>query len=162
MTNSVAINLNDLSFREIVIAEIEEADSVPDGESYIKDFAESSSQKVDRLEYQLSQWIYSTVLPQKWYAEEIAPPTIECKNKAESTVSKLYKDFHLYPIRISASIEEGMFIKYVNHENKRELSIEIYNDLDIAAIITKNSEVILSKDIADESFSEVHRLFHSA
>lgn len=161
MTSSLAINLNELPFRKIVISEPEKIDTIPDEDIYIKEFAESSKQTIDRLENQISQWIYSVVLPQKWHTEEIAPPTIECKNKAESAALKLYKDFHLHPIRISPSIEEGIFIKYVNHENKRELSIEIYNDLDIAAIITKNNEIIFSRDIYDESFSEVHKVFNS-
>ncbi|MEE8329508.1 MAG: hypothetical protein V3R54_06220 [Thermodesulfovibrionia bacterium] len=161
MTSSLAINLNELPFKEIVITEPEKIDTISDEDIYNKEFAEKSKQTFDRLENQISQWIYSVVLPQKWLTEEIVPPTIECKNKAESTALKLYKDFHLHPIRISPSIEEGIFIKYVNHENKKELSIEIYNDLDIAAIITKNNEIIFSRDISDESFSEIQRIYHT-
>lgn len=161
MTNSVALDLNDLTFREIIISEIEKVSTIPDEDVYIKDFSESSKQTVDRLEHQLSHWVYSVARPKKWDAEEIAPPTVECKNKTESTVLNFYKNFQLHPIRISASIEEGIFIKYINHENQKELSIEIYNDLDIAASITKHNEIIFTKDISDESFSEVHRVFHS-
>ncbi len=161
MTNSIALNLSELPFRKIIISEIEKVSTSPDEDVYIEEFSESSKQTVDRLEQQISPWVYSVARPEKWDAEEISPPTVECKNKTESTVLNFYKNFQLYPTRISASIEEGIFIKYINHENQKELSIEIYNDLDIAAIITRHNEILFKKDISDESFSEVHRVFHS-
>ena len=42
-----------------------------------------------------------------------------------------------------------------------DLNIEIYNDLNVAAIVTENEETITSRDIYDESFSEIYRTFYS-
>lgn len=119
--------------------------------------------ELDRFSEELTSWVDSVLLPEKWIFEGIHPPTIECKNLAKSVVLKLYNDFSIYPVRISATVEEGIFIKYTNHINKRELSIEVYNDLDIAAIITKEKEIIASMDIldiSDENFSEIFRIFY--
>ena len=87
---------------------------------------------------QLNHWVDSVNIPQKWVEEGIHPPTLECRKLAKSVVLQLLKEHQLYPSRISATIEEGVFVNYVNHINKRNLSIEIYNDLDIAAIITRD------------------------
>lgn len=90
-------------------------------------------------------------ISEEWISEGIHPPTVESKKLAKSVILKLYKDFSIYPIRISATVEEGTFIKYINRINKLELSIEIYNDMDIAAIITKGKEIITSMDILSMS-----------
>ncbi len=115
--------------------------------------------KIDRLLTQLEYWVSSASLSQKRINEGLYPPTVECKELAKNIVSGLYAEHSLYPIRVSATVEEGVFIKYINHINKKELSIEIYNDLDIAALVTKGKEIIASKDIVDESFSEIYRIF---
>lgn len=119
--------------------------------------------ELDRFSEELRHWVDSVLLSEKWISEGIHPPTVECKNLAKSVVLKLYKDFSIYPVRISATVEEGIFIKYINHINKRELSIEVYNDLDTAAIITKEKEIIASmdiQDISDEYFSKIFRIYY--
>lgn len=157
--DSMAIELKDLTFRRVDVFTSENEEAVPDEETYIRDF-KKSMQTIDKLEHQLMLWISSVTLPKRLLSENIAPPTIECKNQAQATILKLYKDFSLYPIRISASIEEGIFIKYINHKNQRELSIEIYNDSEVAAIVTKYNETIVSRDIHNESFSEIYKIFY--
>lgn len=159
-TNSMAIDLNDFFFTRVAIIAPENDEAVPDKEIYSEKL-EKSIQTIDKLEQQLILWVDSVTLPKRLLSENIAPPTIECKNKAQSIVSNLHKNFSLHPIRISASIEEGIFIKYTNYINQRELSIEVYNDLNVAAIITKNDEIITSRDIYNESFSEIYKIFYS-
>ena len=127
-------------------------------EKYIEAYTE-----LDRFSEELRHWVDSVSLPEKWISEGIHPPTVECKNLAKSVILKFYKDFSMYPISISATIEEGIFIKYINHINKLELSLEIYNDMDIAAIITKGKKIIFSRDIpyiSDEYFSEIFGIFY--
>lgn len=115
--------------------------------------------KIDQKIIQLCYQILSVSLSQRWIDEGIFQPTAECKKLATNVVLKLYNEYDIYPTRISATVEEGIFIKYVNYINKKELSIEIYNDLDIASLVTKDKEIITSKDIVDESFSEMYRIF---
>ncbi|MGO9613841.1 MAG: hypothetical protein ACLPX5_12500 [Dissulfurispiraceae bacterium] len=114
---------------------------------------------LDPISIELAQWVHSVSLPKKWSDEGIYPPTIDCKNLTRTIVTKLYENYSLYPVRISASVEEGIFLKYLNHSTKRELDIEIYNDFDIAAIITTDKEIIESLDIADESFEMAYTIF---
>ena len=107
----------------------------------------------------MNHWVDSVNIPQKWVEEGIHPPTLECRKLAKSVVLQLLKEHQLYPSRISATIEEGVFVNYVNHINKRNLSIEIYNDLDIAAIITRDKEIIISADISNEDFAKISQIF---
>jgi hypothetical protein len=157
--DTMATELRDSFSRVVEIFTPKNAESVPE-EDCAKNY-EQTIQTIDKLEHQLILQIESVVLPKRLLSEDIAPPTIECKKKAQSIVSKLHKNFSIHPGHISASIEEGIFIKYTNYENQRDLSIEIYNDLNVAAIVTENEETITSRDIYDESFSEIYRTFYS-
>ncbi|MBC8548389.1 MAG: hypothetical protein ISR96_08760 [Nitrospira sp.] len=97
---------------------------------------------IDRKKEQLRYWVQSVSIPKTWIDSEIQPPTISCKNLAHDIIRKLYESYDMYPMRIDATIEEGVYIKYLNFINKKELSLEVYNDLDIAAIITKDKEIL--------------------
>ena len=48
---------------------------------------------------------------------------------------------------------------YKNYDNDNELNIEIYNDLDIAGIITNNKKTIEVFDIYENSFSKIISIF---
>jgi len=127
----------------------------------IKDLMSKNGERFDPVVKQLKAWIHSLELPQRWRAEGIAPPNYDCKQLAEKVVEALYKDFSLIPLRIAVSIEEGIYLKYKNFDNKKVLEIEIYNDnLDIAAILTENDEIIKSVDIEEENFFEIVKLLN--
>ena len=117
--------------------------------------------KFNPLIVQLNHWVDSVNIPKKWVEEGIHLPTLECRKLAKSVVLQLLKEHQLYPSRISTTIEEGVFINYINHINKRNLSIEIYNDLDIAAIITRDKEIIISADISNEDFAKIIQIFQA-
>ena len=119
------------------------------------------SEKFNPLIEQLNSWVDSIKLPNKWETEGIRPPTLECRKLAKSVTVRLLKTYRLYPSRVSATIEEGVFINYINHVNRSTLSIEAYNDLDLAAIVTRDKEIILSADISDENFKEVIQVFNA-
>ena len=97
--------------------------------------------------FKLKKMVDNTILSQRWITEGVIPPTIECKNLSKEIIIRLYEEFQLFPHRISATVEEGIYVDYINEENGRELSIEIYNDLDAAALITKDDCIIISMDI---------------
>ncbi|MBF0539756.1 MAG: hypothetical protein HQL03_16055, partial [Nitrospirae bacterium] len=66
----------------------------------------------------------------------------------------------IIPERVAATIEEGLFFKYVNNANGNELSIEIYNNLEKAAILTNNEDIKSAIDIKDnKEFDDIIRLF---
>jgi ankyrin repeat protein len=115
----------------------------------------------DPVVKQLSGWIHSLELPQRWRTDGIAPPNYDCKKLAQKVAVALYQDFSLIPIRIALSIEDGIYLKYKNFDNNKVLEIEVYNDnLDIAAILTRNDEIIKSVDIEKEDFFEIVELLN--
>jgi hypothetical protein len=125
----------------------------------IKDLMTKNGKRIDPVVKQLRAWIHSLELPQSWRSDGIAPPNYDCKQLAEKVAETLYKEFSLIPIRIAVSIEEGIYLKYRNFDNNRVLEIEVYNDdLDIAAILTENDEIIKSVDIERENFFEIVKL----
>lgn len=105
--------------------------------------------------------IYTLNFPKKWRTEKIEPPNMYCKVTAEKIVEILYKIHYLIPFRIAPTIEEGIYIKYKNFDNRKILEIEIYNDnLDIAAIITKDKDIIMTIDIENDDFKEIIKIFN--
>jgi hypothetical protein len=106
-------------------------------------FTDSIDSNLSRIQMMVD----AAILSERWISEGIEPPTMECKILAKDFISKLYNDFQLFPRRISATVEEGIYVDYFNIDNERELSIEIYNDLDAAALVTKKNKIILSIDI---------------
>jgi len=100
-------------------------------------------------------------IPERWKTDGVLPPTIECKMKAAKVILLFYKIYKLIPVRTSASIEEGIFITYKNYLTGKDLSIEIYNDLDNAAIITHNKSILKSSNIIDENFDEIIHIFQA-
>ncbi|UCH94380.1 MAG: hypothetical protein JSV88_29490 [Candidatus Aminicenantes bacterium] len=127
----------------------------------IKDLMTKKGKAFDPVIKQLKSWIHSLELPQRWRADGIAPPNYDCKQLAEKVAEALYKDFSLIPLRIAVSIEEGIYLKYKNFDNNKVLEIEVYNDdLDVAAILAENDEIIKSVDIEKENFFEIVKLFN--
>jgi hypothetical protein len=107
--------------------------------------------------------IDSLRISNKWKAESIAPPNVSCKKLAKSVTKNIYENFNNeYPIRIAPTIEEGVFLYYKNFDNKMEMNVEVYNDLDIVAILFKDDQVIKSYDIFNEDFTEVFRSFQKS
>lgn len=107
----------------------------------------------------ITSLVYSTYIPEKWKKENITAPTLTCKKITENISHTIYRDYGMIPNRISATIEEGIFINYKNFDNSRILSIEVYNDLDIAAILTEGKSIIKTVDIINESFTEIIKIF---
>ena len=118
------------------------------------------NQIFDPVNKYISSQVFSLGIPKRWISESIIPPNLDCKKLTERVALQLYKTYLLIPKRIGASIEEGVLLFYQNFNNNNELSIEIYNDLDIAAIITNDNNIISVKDIYDENFSEIISIFN--
>ena len=101
-------------------------------------------------------------LRKRWEIEGIKPPNIFCKNKTKEICLSLYDKYKIIPQKIDASIEEGIYVLYLNTRNNRTIEIEIYNDLDVAAIVTDNNinKIIASQDIKQNYFDYIIRHFY--
>ena len=115
----------------------------------------SAKTSIDPIKNHLNAKIYSIVIPRKWKDKDISPPTIKCKEISTELVIRLYDEYSLIPERVSATIEGGTFLLYIDFISGNNLSIEVYNDLDIAAIITNNKKIIKTFDIDDENIETV-------
>ncbi|MCP4137355.1 MAG: hypothetical protein GY754_40685 [bacterium] len=117
------------------------------------------------IKKQLLARLDSISYPRDWVNQGIKPINIQCKKLTEKVLLNLYENYHLIPTRIAPSIESAYFLKYINYDNNKELIVEIYNDLDIAALINKNKEIIFSFDSSTNDytndFKKITKIFKS-
>ena len=101
-------------------------------------------------------------LRKRWEIEGIKPPNIYCKNITKKICLSLFDKHNIIPHKIDASIEEGIYVLYLNTRKNRTIEIEIYNDLDVAAIVTDNNinKIIASQDIKQNNFDYIIRHFY--
>jgi len=115
---------------------------------------------VDPSDDDLRSRVLSLVLPPRWAKEGVPSPTTRSKRDGSKLVSTLYKQFSLIPTRVSATVEGGVFMSYDDHRTGNTLSIEVYNDLDRAAIVTNGKTPITAADIeSDEHLSKIVLIF---
>ena len=72
-------------------------------------------------------------LSKRWLNEGCKNPTKQCRRKAKKLYKLMLKFFNIKPTYISASVEDGIFLRY-DLPNNKQLKIEVYNDLDIAGL----------------------------
>ncbi len=99
------------------------------------------------VEDQLRGRVLSVSLPKWWLEEGAPPPMIGAKEKGADEVEDVYKFFGLIPEKVSATVEGGVFLKYFDRRTQNSLVIEIYNDLKVAAIVTRGKGIIASADV---------------
>jgi len=68
---------------------------------------------------------------------EVISATDECKKLTIQVCRKLYEENNLYPKLVLPSIECGIYLTYTN--GKYKLTIEVYNDLDITAVVSDDT-----------------------
>lgn len=105
--------------------------------------------------------IYHLSFPNRWEKEGIAKPNIHSKEETVKLCRYLFDEYDLIPFRIIATKEGGLAVLYEDFGNNRSLIVEIYNDLDIAALVNdnKNKSIILSVDIRCLNFSEIIKAY---
>ena len=64
---------------------------------------------IDPNRAQIQNLIYAVQIPERWREQGIEPTNISCKKLAEKIIVEVYDRFRLYPIRITATIEGGIF-----------------------------------------------------
>ena len=117
---------------------------------------------IDIAVEELRKQTLAVKLPERWQKDGVAAPTIAAKQKSADFVSDLHRQFSLLPKRISATVEGGVFLKYDDSPSDRELVIEIYNDLCVAAIVTCKKETISVLDVeTQEDLSRIVASFRS-
>jgi hypothetical protein len=107
--------------------------------------------------------INNVKVPEQWltdkeYYGKVVPATVECKKLTFQVCKKLYKENGLYPMLVLPTVECGIFLTYT--KNNREMDVEVYNDLGIAAVVAdeEKKKILYSEDIVDMNFDECLRV----
>jgi hypothetical protein len=109
----------------------------------------------------LQDRVIATKVPARWLSEGIESPNYLCKEKASEVASHLYREYKYFPERIGASAEGGVMLHYVNYDNGKTLSVDIDNELEIAAIVNQHKTIIKSADIFNMDFLDIVRAYAS-
>lgn len=91
--------------------------------------------------------ILQAKLPAKWILGGVQPPTAECRSLAYKSWKLLYTKFGILPMRVSASVEGGITLYYEHASNGKTLIAEIYNDLEVAALVNDSKKIVYSENI---------------
>jgi hypothetical protein len=96
-------------------------------------------------------------VPEHWVQEGVNPPNMEAKTIAQNVCFNLYDDYSLIPIRFAPTKAEGIFVYYKNFINNRALLVEVYNNLEMAALVNDetNKKILYSEDIKSSNFISV-------
>lgn len=123
-----------------------------------------NNQKMSFNTKNLTLKILKAFYPKEWELENIAKPSISCRQKTADIAINLLEKFELHPDRVRANIEEGITLYYKNYENDKELILEVYNTLEMAALVNKDKKIIRCIDFEkedDANFNETIQLFKS-
>ncbi len=127
-------------------------------------FQVSNNQEMSFNTRNLTLKILKAFYPKEWELENIAKPSISCRQRTADIAINLLKKFELHPDRVRANIEEGITLYYKNYENDKELILEVYNTLEMAALVNKDKKIIRCIDFEkedDANFNETIQLFKS-
>lgn len=96
-------------------------------------------------------------LPLKWLEKGITEPNIASKQKTRDICFFLYEKHQIIPSKIVPSKEEGVTIIYKNYDHNRSLFIEVYNNLEVAALVNDDlkKEIIAGDDIKEMGFNNI-------
>jgi hypothetical protein len=76
---------------------------------------------------------------------------MDAKKMAFEVCQKLFKNYDFIPDKIAPTKEEGVFLSYdsFNAYTNRSLVVEVYNNLEIAVIVTNNDskQIDYSEDL---------------
>jgi len=108
------------------------------------------------LNYELE--INDIKTPHHWLHNRIAAPTDACKKLTLEVCNYIFKTYNLLPAMIASTVEEGIYLQF--RKNTKSLVIEIYNDLEIAAIVNDEStkKILGNEDIKNLDFSRMINL----
>lgn len=118
------------------------------------------------LESHWEQKIFKRLsFPRHWETEGIERPNVAAKTHCLALIKKLFAEYQLIPSNILPSIEEGIGIRYDNSAawEDRSMLIEVYNDLDIALIVTDNigKETIYREDVREMNFNHAVEVYQN-
>jgi hypothetical protein len=123
-----------------------------------------NNQKISFNTKNLTLKILKAFYPKEWELENIAKPSLNCRQRTADIAINLLNKFELQPDRVRANIEEGITLYYKNYENDKELILEVYNTLEMAVLVNEDKKIIRCIDFGkedDADFKETIQFFKS-
>jgi len=80
--------------------------------------------------------------PEQWILDGTQAPTIECKKYTVAICDHILMTYGFNPIRIASSIEDGIYLKYQNLIINKTMEIEVYNNLFISGMVSKDKKTL--------------------
>lgn len=78
------------------------------------------------------------IFPDRWLSEGIASPNLASKKKSFEICQFIFFQRKIFPSKIASTKEEGIYLSYI--ADNKSLIIEVYNNLEVAAIVTNNEK----------------------
>lgn len=74
--------------------------------------------------------------------DDVSGPSTDCKYYSESVLSRLFLNYGVLPVRFMVSRDGSLFFSYSDRITGSELRIEVDNELDAVAVLSRGKEVI--------------------
>lgn len=101
--------------------------------------------------------------PIAWEQEGVEKPNLASKSRAFDICKAIFFEYNFLPNKVAPTKEVGIYLSYENKSQSKSLIIEIYNNLEVAAIVTNNSKrtIEYSEDVYGLQLDNVVKVFNS-
>ena len=99
-------------------------------------------------------------IPSQWQAEGYMPPSSACRDMATELLVSVFVEHHVLPYKIAASRAGGIVAAFRVDDGKRQLTIEVDEDLEACGVVSNEEKVLASgfldhKDDKRELFEQL-------
>ena len=100
-------------------------------------------------------------MPQRWEKVGVEHPSPDCIHWTKQVLGRLATKYGIKPSKVAYSIEGGIFVAYISDDGATVLNLEIDNDIDVIAVLSRGNKVIGSVVIENENEKEIIDAFLS-
>lgn len=103
------------------------------------------------------------VFPDSWGSEGVARPNVASKSRSFEICKQILLNHSLLPNKIAPTKEEGVYLSYEDKVRNKSLIIEVYNNLEVAAVVINNQKKVIeySEDIYGLQLVDTLKAFSS-
>jgi hypothetical protein len=107
----------------------------------------------------IHSYFVTTISGLRYQDEDVEDPNEIAKELAVDICYQLFSDYRIAPERISATVEEGVYLGYRTTDGGRYMSIEAYNDGDVCALVNDEIERKILYCEETQDFAVAVRIF---
>jgi hypothetical protein len=95
----------------------------------------------------------------RWSRGDVLAPTWECRLKTFWILRDILLRYGILPSMVDASIESGVTMVYQHDIADKRMTLEIYNSLDVAVVVSERNHVIYAEDLDDSQLDTAISVF---